>query len=87
MAVLVGLGGVMTAAAADVCPTTQLAPLGLTNSTLAPHCANQNNCLVTFSGYQWWTAFNYTGAWHSQYFYNNGLKTIFAPTAVRQSWG
>jgi hypothetical protein len=84
MAALVGLGGVLTAAAADVCPTTQLAPLGLTNSVLAPHCAlqNQNNCLVTFSGYQWWTAFNYSGAYHSQYFFNGGLETIFAPEHV-----
>jgi hypothetical protein len=88
MAALVGLGGVMTAAqaATDFCPTAQLAPLGIAVDN-ATHCKNPNQspngCLLTFSNFQWWTAFNFAGPYfNNAYYYNDGLKTIFAPEHV-----
>jgi hypothetical protein len=74
------------------CPTKELAPFGIAPTgarpggppAVNPHCIGpdktQNGCLVTFKGYKWWTAFNYTGEYYNdQYYYNGGLGTSFAP--------
>jgi hypothetical protein len=63
------------------CPTNQLAPLGIEPAGVSPHCPT--GCLVDFKGYKWWTAFQYVGAnYNNSYYYNGGLKTIFAPEHV-----
>ncbi|MGH6811115.1 MAG: hypothetical protein ACREDM_01810 [Methylocella sp.] len=59
------------------CPTSVLAPSGLDPKPVnKPHCPTTPNCLVTFKGYQWWTAYPFTSA---DGFYNDGLRTSFAP--------
>ncbi len=59
------------------CPTNQLAPLGI--NVNKQNCS-PNGCLVSFKGYKWWTAYNYVGAnYNNAYYYNGGLRTIFAP--------
>jgi hypothetical protein len=88
MAALVSLCGVVTVgqAATDLCPTEQLAPLGLAPEGAADHCSNQasqTNCQVTFAGYKWWTAFNFFGPnYGNAYYTNGGLHTVFAPEHV-----
>jgi hypothetical protein len=83
---LVALGGTATLAAAhaqhlqDPCPTSELAPWGIVPDDDTTHCTDPDrSCLVSFSNYKWWTAFNYVGNYHNQYYYNFGLKTVFAP--------
>jgi hypothetical protein len=54
------------------CPTSTLAPSGLNPGGNINHCPNAPNCLVSFAGYQWWTAYQFP-------FFNGGLQTPFAP--------
>src|SRR5215831_3563247 len=59
------------------CPTKELAPFGIAPTgarpdappSTNPHCIGpdktENGCLLTFKGYKWWTAFNYTGEYYN----------------------
>lgn len=55
------------------CPKPNLTPGG------GKFC-NPSNCLVDFAGYKWWTLYHYDPV--NGYYYNGGLKTIFAPQNV-----
>lgn len=83
MFALVCLSLGLSAAATTQCATADLAPLGL--APIPQHC-DTPNCLVEFGGYQWWTAFQYKGNGSyfpgGTYYYNDGLRTIFAPQNV-----
>jgi hypothetical protein len=55
------------------CPRPNLTPDG------GKFC-NPSSCLVDFAGYKWWTLYHYDP--DHGYYYNGGLKTIFAPQNV-----
>jgi len=66
------------------CPTSVLTTQqgSLAPAIVRPHCKTPSgtpvpNCLVSFKGYQWWTAYQYDPA-HG-FFHNDGLRTDFAP--------
>src|SRR5271165_2487028 len=88
LAAVVGLGAAVTFAGGQAqafppedppCPTTKLAPAGLNPKANIDHCATtpgtNKYCLVSFKGYQWWTAYQFP-------FFNGGLHTPFAPEHV-----
>jgi hypothetical protein len=64
------------------CPTSLLTTQqgGLAPPIVQAHCTAKGttkNCLISFKGYQWWTAYQYDPA-HG-FFHNDGLRSNFAP--------
>jgi hypothetical protein len=66
-----GMTTTSAAPAADQCPLSSLAPAGLAPLN-GQYCANSQNCLINFLGYQWWTSYAYFGPPFPQqsYFWN-----------------
>lgn len=63
------------------CPTSELAPDGLDPLPDNGQCSSGSDCLLNFKGFKWWTSFNFRGESFpdKSYYWNDALKTAFAP--------